>query len=287
MAVVCAREREPPPLTRAPPLRRARATPAAFAGLFGPDKAELKASVLELLSAQPFGKPTAASTPTAVRLALSDALRALEAANPTASPAASALLDGSWTVALVGAPAPGPVSSPTREAALLLYAAGFSPAVAALAVAERLPGGVVTVNELSLAVSPLQPRAVATADVTGPFNTPITLRLSSNLEAETGGRLLETWASLDVGAGPVALPSPLQYQRRLWVTYLDDSLAVVRDEGGAATVLTRAPGYGPPPPAPEAAAAAPMPPPPPSHAEPLVAPPQPLASSPAPVVEVV
>ena len=83
-----------------------------------------------------------------------------------------------------------------------------------------------------------------------------TLRLRANLDVESDARLAETWleAELDGGA-PVAIPPALQYSRRVFVTYLDDTLGVVRDESGAPTVLMRASGGPPKPPASAVAAA--------------------------------
>lgn len=234
---------------------------------------------MELLSTLPPGKLTTSSVSETMRLQLVELLPQLErycVSEPTSSPH----LEGTWSVAYVvrsprlcprvsrslsylrararvlqGTPAPGLLPSPTREAALLLYAGGFSPAVFGLAVSEKLPSNVLSVNELTLAISPLQPRATVTADVSA-FGRAATVRISSSLEIESASRLLETWSSVDVGNGFTALPAPLQYKRRVFVRFLDDTLAIIRDETGTPTVLTRAGGSEPSTPHPAAAVTA-------------------------------
>merc|ERR1719387_353474 len=96
-----------------------------------------------------------------VRAALVAALPALEARNPTPEPALSDSLYGNWTVKYTGGVAKGPIDSPTREIALLMYAAGFGPGAAALSLANRLPDSVVKVKTVSLQIvrSPFQSRA--------------------------------------------------------------------------------------------------------------------------------
>eukprot|EP00959_Pyramimonas_sp_CCMP1952_P229397 4796467-Pyramimonas_sp.AAC.1 len=61
------------------------------------------------------------------RLLVSEILPQVEASNPTTNPAYSTLLDGEWEVIYSGGVSPGPVPSPTREIALLMYAGGFTP----------------------------------------------------------------------------------------------------------------------------------------------------------------
>lgn len=67
-------------------------------------------------------------TPTAAdRLLVSEMLTKVEATCPETQPAYSALMNGEWEVVYSGGVSPGPVPSPTREIALLMYAGGFTP----------------------------------------------------------------------------------------------------------------------------------------------------------------
>merc|ERR1719310_2562812 len=109
-----------------------------------------KTAVLEALDAGSDG---------AVRGALATALPLLEASNPTSDPARSDLLTGKWKIKYTGAVAKGPVDSPTREIALVMYAAGFGPGAGALSIANRLPDDLVQVNTLSLDLLPGESRA--------------------------------------------------------------------------------------------------------------------------------
>jgi hypothetical protein len=71
---------------------------------------------------------SSATVPTAAdRLLVSEQLTTLEAACAIDEPAFSPLLDGEWEVVYSGGVSPGPVLSPTREIALLMYAGGFTP----------------------------------------------------------------------------------------------------------------------------------------------------------------
>ena len=62
----------------------------------------------------------------------------LERTNPTEDPARSRLLNGVWELQFAGAPGPGLLDSPTRELALSLYSAGYSPG-ALLQFLKKLP----------------------------------------------------------------------------------------------------------------------------------------------------
>ncbi len=184
-------------------------------------------------------------------------------AHVSASPSRS---QGDWDFALVGAPPQGLLASPTREAALLLYAGGFSPGVFGLSVAERLPTDLVQVQRLQLLVRPSQPRAEVVADVALLGGAQLRVRVRSQLAAESAVRLRETWQELALNdtVNPVQLPANLQYRRvalsctcllarvltacrigrasrRLFVRYLDETMAVLRDESGAPTILVRDP----------------------------------------------
>lgn len=64
--------------------------------------------------------------------------------------------------------------------------------------------------------------------------------MKANLDVETGARLAESWVEASVeGLQPVTIPGNLQYTRRRFVTYLDETLAILRDESGTPTVLAR------------------------------------------------
>ena len=65
-------------------------------------------------------------------------------------------------------------------------------------------------------------------------------KVRANLDIESAARLAETWAEAEVaGLAPVAIPPQLQYTRRIFVTYLDSELVILRDETGSPTLLTR------------------------------------------------
>lgn len=66
------------------------------------------------------------------------------------------------------------------------------------------------------------------------------MKLKANIDVETGSRLAESWVEASAeGLQPVNIPANLQYTRRRFVTYLDDTMAVLRDESGTPTILSR------------------------------------------------
>ena len=207
---------------------------------FASETTAAQQDVLDIVAKLPAGRLFSEALSTDDRLSLLEALPRLEASNPTATPSTSSRLEGEWSFALVLGPPQGVVQSPTRELALLFYAGGFSPGVFGLAVSDRLPDTLLSVSALSLVVRPAQPRAevVAQASVAG---TAATVRVESTLAVETGTRLLEKWTAVDVNNNRLELPAQLLYQRRLFLTYLSDTLAVIRDEGGGVSILTRKP----------------------------------------------
>jgi hypothetical protein len=188
-----------------------------------------------------------AGSETAVRGELATALPALEASNPTPDPALSDLLTGKWMVKYTGSVAKGPVDSPTREIALMMYAAGFSPGSAALSVANRLPDNLVQVKALSLDISRLPGESRATLGLRvleGQQEADI--ELACDLVAEGPSKLVETGREVIVNSGsPVEIPDQVKYKRDLFVTYLDDTLLVARDATGSPDILIReAPAWG-------------------------------------------
>lgn len=193
-----------------------------------------KEDLMDAVGAAPAGSAVSAD----LRATVTEAVLALEATNPTEDPATSPLLNGRWDVAFSGY-APGPLPSPTRPLALALYAGGFTPGQAGLALAGLLPDALADAGPLQLTIGRDQPRceALTSVSLAGLGAQDVTVR--TRLEAETGVRLRETYASCEAFGRTVDVPAALQYARKLYVTYVDDDLLVVRDESGAPDVLLR------------------------------------------------
>lgn len=194
-------------------------------------RADMKDSMLSKLSGERV--PTEAD-----RLLVSEMLTKVEATNPESEPAYSALLDGTWEVAYSGGVSPGPIPSPTREIALLMYAGGFTPASFFLSVGNRLPDSLLVLSKPSITISPSQPRSTATVSASA-FGQTQTLVLKSDLEVESATRLRETYSAAEVAGQVLTLPDPLKWERHLFVTYLDATTLVVRDDTGAPEILVR------------------------------------------------
>merc|ERR1719498_2335705 len=155
-------------------------------------------------------------------------LLALEAQNPTRSPATSPLLNGKWK---------------------FLYASGASPGLKALQLllrgaksAPNSPSGadLVDVQDTYLTIGADQPRATAEVKVRV-LSFENTLKLSSRLEAESAVRLVETYDAAESEYMNLRLPfqSPVQYKRSVLISYLDDEMLIVRDALGRPDVLMR------------------------------------------------
>ena len=155
-------------------------------------------------------------------------LLALEAQNPTASPATSPLLNGKWK---------------------FLYATGASPGLKALMVvlksakrAPKSPSGadIVDVADTYLTISADQPRALAETKVRL-LSFENTIKLASKLEAESAVRLVETYDAAESEYMSLRLPfqSPVQYKRSVLISYLDEEMLVVRDAMGRPDILMR------------------------------------------------
>merc|ERR1719247_2434272 len=155
-------------------------------------------------------------------------LLALEAQNPTRSPATSPLLNGKWK---------------------FLYASGASPGLKGLQLllkgaknAPRSPSGaeLVDVRETFLTIKEEQPRAEASVGVRL-LSVENTVKLVSKLEAESAVRLVETYDAAESEYMSLRLPfsSPVQYKRSVLISYLDEEMLVVRDAMGRPDVLTR------------------------------------------------
>ena len=155
-------------------------------------------------------------------------LLALEAQNPTRSPATSPLLNGRWK---------------------FLYASGASPGLKALQVllrsaksAPKSPSGadLVDVQDTFLTIGAEQPRAVAETTVRL-LSFENTIKLASRLDAESAVRLVETYDAAESEYLSLRLPfqTPVQYKRSVLVSYLDEEMLVVRDALGRPDVLMR------------------------------------------------
>jgi len=159
---------------------------------------------------------------------IGEVLLALEAQNPTSSPATSPLLEGKWK---------------------FLYASGLSPGLKALQLllrgtksAPKSPSGadLVDVADTYLTIQSEQPRAISEVKVRV-LSFENTVKLSSKLEAESGVRLVETYDAAESDYMSLRLPfqTPVQFKRSVLVSYLDEDLLVVRDSAGRPDILTR------------------------------------------------
>merc|ERR1719498_763439 len=162
------------------------------------------------------------------RAVVGEILLALEASNPTRSPATSSLLNGKWK---------------------FLYASGASPGLKALQLllrgakaAPKSPSGadLVDVQDTYLTIGAEQPRATAEVKVRV-LSFENTVKLSSRLEAESAVRLVETYDAAESEYMNLRLPfqSPVQYKRSVLISYLDDEMLIVRDALGRPDVLMR------------------------------------------------
>lgn len=165
------------------------------------------------------------------RAVVGEILLALEAQNPTRSPATSELLNGKWK---------------------FLYASGASPGLKGLQLllkgtkaAPKSPSGadLVDVQDTYLTIGDEQPRATAEVKVRV-LSFENTIKLRSKLEAESAVRLVETYDAAESEYMSLKLPfqsSPVSYKRSMLVSYLDEEMLVVRDSLGRPDVLMREP----------------------------------------------
>lgn len=192
----------------------------------------------ELMSVVSTASPIGGKASDSLRSSVNELLTKLEPTNPTDSPATSPLLNGAWDVIYSGY-APGPLASPTRPLALTLYAGGYTPGLAGLSLLRMLPGSFAEVGGLELKIGRDQPRVVATSKVSIAGGGTQNLKVFTNLVAETGLRLKETYSTLEVAGRALDIPQRLRYSRKIFITYLDDELLVVRDESGVPDLLLR------------------------------------------------
>lgn len=162
------------------------------------------------------------------RAIIGEVLLALEAQNPTESPATSPLLEGKWK---------------------FLYASGLSPGLKGLqlllrgsALAPKSPSGadLVDVGDTFLTIQSDAPRAISEVKLRL-LSFENTVKLSSQLVAESGVRLVETYDAAESDYMSLRLPfqSPVQFKRSVLVSYLDEELLVVRDSIGRPDILMR------------------------------------------------
>lgn len=127
---------------------------------------------------------------------------ALERDNPTAAPAQSPLLDGTWTVKFPAVLGPGVIDSPTRELALALYTK-VNPASLLLGFISRLPAplaGSLGVDSLAVTFSGGgSAMASAEASLEGKIlDRPLSICSRSSLIAVSASRLQETYVEASI-----------------------------------------------------------------------------------------
>lgn len=155
-------------------------------------------------------------------------------------PATSSRLNGRWQIAFSAGPAPGRVSSPTRELALFLYEEGVSPGIAGLMAARQLPDQLVQLDDVELDISPSQPRAKATAKGTLAGRSNAEVSILCDLEVVGDNHLRERYTSVEIDGRSFNLPEQLRYSRDLYLAFLDDDLLVCRTSSGTPEILLRA-----------------------------------------------
>lgn len=174
------------------------------------------------------------------RGAINEALPKVEGSSSSESaPATSATLNGTYTMAFSGGVAPGIISSPTRALALLLYAGGYSPGLAALSFANSFPENAIDVRGVELSVGPSQPRARSDVTAVVAGQRELTASVLSDLDVAGESRLRERYVSVEIDGRQVEIPNQLRYTRDLYVSFLDDDLLIVRNSTGAPDVLLR------------------------------------------------
>lgn len=176
------------------------------------------------------------------RSKVNEALLKLETVNPEPETASSPLLNGVWTLRYAGGYASeGALASPTRQLALFLYSGGYSPGLFALSLAEKLPGAVADVGELTISISRTQPRIEASVPVTlfGSTNSENKVIVKAGMTTESAVRFTETYESASVFGQEIEIPEAVQYTRELMVTYVDEDILVVRDASGVPEILVR------------------------------------------------
>jgi hypothetical protein len=111
-------------------------------------------------------------------------------------------------------------------------------------LAQQLPKQIIdtTAQSVEIIISRTQPRIEACCYVklwNGWMDG--TIRVQSRLDVHSDVRFRETYESTTVLGQdqPLTLPTPIQYGRDLYITYLDEDLLIVRDGSGVPEVLVR------------------------------------------------
>merc|ERR1719238_1576130 len=169
------------------------------------------------------------SGPRPDKAVVGEILLALESQNPTRSPATSSLLNGKWKFLYSSAASPG-----LKALMLLLKGSKRAP---------KSPSGadLVDVQDTYLTIAPEQPRATSEVKVRV-LSFENSIKLASQLEAESAVRLVETYDAAESEYMSLRLPfasTPVSYKRSLLISYLDDEMMVVRDALGRPDVLMR------------------------------------------------
>eukprot|EP00316_Scyphosphaera_apsteinii_P002209 CAMPEP_0119320914 /NCGR_PEP_ID=MMETSP1333-20130426/53890_1 /TAXON_ID=418940 /ORGANISM="Scyphosphaera apsteinii, Strain RCC1455" /LENGTH=286 /DNA_ID=CAMNT_0007327749 /DNA_START=31 /DNA_END=891 /DNA_ORIENTATION=- len=212
-----------------PPMPELVAEPVDGPSVADPfDSADEESIAKEALKAE-VGEGLSSASPD--KVVVGEILLALEAMNPTRSPATSPLLNGKWKVIYASGSSPG-----LKATQLLLKGAKNAP---------KSPSGadLIDVQDVYITIGQEQPRAEASLR-TRLLSFENTVKLSSRLEAESAVRLVETYEAAESEYLSLRLPfqSPVQYKRSLLVSYLDEELLVVRDALGRPDVLMRCDG---------------------------------------------
>lgn len=86
------------------------------------------------------------------------------------------------------------------------------------------------VGGLEIAIQREQPRVEAKVMIkAGMGSSESAVSVKARLEVESDIRLRETYESAEVMSRKVNLPTLLQYQRDIYVTFLDDDMLIVRE----------------------------------------------------------
>lgn len=174
------------------------------------------------------------------RAEINEAIYKLEGLNPTKEPAMSPLINGVWELRYVGGYSMDwALPSPTRQLALFLYSGGYSPGIFALSLAQKLPSGLISADDLEIAISRDQPRVEAKVGLKLLGGSSSEISVKAKLDIESDIRLRETYESATVLGNAVNIPSQIKYSRDLFVTYLDDDILIVREASGIPEVLVR------------------------------------------------
>lgn len=209
------------------------------------ERDEAKEQLIQLLEEDGLAKEIMTPEGRPLRGRLDEVIKRVERTSPTWEPVYSDLLDGTWHVRFSGSYAPGLLQSPTRELAQLLYAGGFFPGNALSSFSSgsfgKLLGVEVENRQVQIRGGGIDVESSAEMTVFGQREK---VSYKAELMPLSSNRMSEEILSLD-------LPSPLGTQepavalrRQLLVTYLDETMMIVRDESGVPDVLVKESGEG-------------------------------------------